>query len=528
MAEKTNSTTHAILLRKFQGYLDKAAGLSEPNSHPSPLPPSLRVCVVGGGMAGLYSALLLQKHFPGVQVKIFEAGNQVGGYMQTHKFSEEPYQYFDCGAMRFPDNEISKPMFDLIKHLNKELPTDPINLFEFKLRSPGNRVFFNNSKQKDGRIMSADYSADYFSELGFPEEALSDGESTILLNEAMRGLEEAFEKNFDDALTKYGKMSFYNYFRRDLGWNFEKISYVETMQMYTGTFYFGLPSFFFNSRFFSMCRTLRGIEGGVSKLPKMCAVAVEKKNGRIHLNAKVTAINQSNDTVRIGYSQTDSTDTLYQDFDVVILAIPTPYIRLIPDRPCFGAEVEQGLRSFSFMPVCKFGIRFHSRFWERTDLIHPPSFGGMSRTDLLIRFVIYPSYGIGDSGKGVLVVYNWNGDSMQWQLLSKEEKIKTALDNLQQLYPEVNIAKEYAGGEPGDEGYLDEAFEVDWWGFPYPWAGQFLNNYPYLARPQGNIYFAGGHLSSIQGWAVSALESARRAVRQLARKYGIEDIDYIQ
>ena len=516
--------TPTPLLKQFQDYLDKAAGLSEPNSHPSPLPPSLRVGVVGGGMTGLYSALFLQKHFPGVQVKIFEAGNQVGGYMQTHKFSEEPYQYFDCGPMRFPDTEMYKPMFDLINYLNKELPADLIELIEYKYQSSGNRVLVNNTKQQDGRVMSVEYAVKHYTELGFQE---ADGEASTKLAEAFVPIAEAFENNFQEALTKYGKMSIYEYFYHELGWSFEKISYVETMSATTNVFYYDVLMLFLNDRVFGLRPAWKSIKG-LAMLPRRCAEAVQSNGGEIQLNAKVDSIRHLDKAVRIGCSQPRSVDLTYEEFDAVIMAIPCPHIRSILDRPYFGARSEQALRASSFCMVSKFGIRFHSRFWERTDLTHPPSFGGMSRTDLPIRFVVYPSYGIGDTGKGVLVVYNWTGDASQWQLRSKEEKLKTALDNLQLLYPEVNIAKEYAGGEPGDHGYLDEAFEVDWWGFPYFLPGQFLNYYPDLARPHGDVYFAGAYLGSTLSWSVCALESARRAVRQLASKYGMKDIDYLQ
>ena len=124
-------------------------------------------------------------------------------------------------------------------------------------------------------------------------------------------------------------------------------------------------------------------------------------------------------------------------------------------------------------------------------------------------------------------MYCWSNDSEQWRLLSKAEKVKLALRDLQLLYPEVDIAKEYAGGKPTDEGYLEEAFSVDWWDMVCYNPGQFLSLFPAMSRPQGDVYFAGGHLSSSLGWIQSALESARRTVQQLALKYGIRNIDYI-
>ena len=79
---------------------------------------------------------------------------------------------------------------------------------------------------------------------------------------------------------------------------------------------------------------------------------------------------------------------------------------------------------------------------------------------------------------------NWNSDSMQWRLLSKEDKIKTALHDLQLLYPEVDISKEYAGGEPGSEHFLNEAFGVDWWGSMYYLPGRLQEFFPAMVKPE--------------------------------------------
>ena len=146
--------------------------------------------------------------------------------------------------------------------------------------------------------------------------------------------------------------------------------------------------------------------------------------------------------------------------------------------------------------------------------------------------VVYPSYGVGSTGKGVLQTYCWGGgggggDSNSWCLLSKAEKVKLALRNLQLLYPEVDIAKEYAGGRPTDEGYLEEAFSADWWNMFCYDAGQFWSSFPVMAKPQGDTYFAGAHISSSFWWLQSALESSRRTVQQLGLKYGITYVNYI-
>ena len=69
----------------------------------------------------------------------------------------------------------------------------------------------------------------------------------------------------------------------------------------------------------------------------------------------------------------------------------------------------------------------------------PPSFGGMSLTDLPIRWILAISkLWNGCGGKGVLGMYLSIGDARQWHMMSKEDKIKRALHDLQLLYPELN------------------------------------------------------------------------------------------
>ena len=92
---------------------------------------------------------------------------------------------------------------------------------------------------------------------------------------------------------------------------------------------------------------------------------------------------------------------------------------------------------------------------------------------------------------------------------------------------QLNVAQEYAGNDPTDEEYLTQAFGVDWEGLTFYNPGQFEEFFPALAKPHGNIYFAGGHLASTLSWMMSALESAQRAVRLLAVRYGIDKINFI-
>jgi hypothetical protein len=64
--------------------------------------PPLRTCIVGAGVSGIYTAMLLDHlAIPGLEYKILETSNRVGGRIYIHYFSKDKHQYFDVGAMRY-------------------------------------------------------------------------------------------------------------------------------------------------------------------------------------------------------------------------------------------------------------------------------------------------------------------------------------------------------------------------------------------------------------------------------------------
>ena len=551
-----SSSAITLLSIRFSQHLDSLSGLCYDNSNEkagskddvsrNKIPPhlasekSLHIGIVGGGMAGLYSALLLQKYIPGVKVKVLEANNRVGGNVYTYKYSSEPYQYFEAGAMRLPYIDSHMPVFNLIDYLNEEIPNNAIELIEFFNTCPtGNRLFFNGTKQKDGRVMSIEYAMKHCSELGFPIEANITNADDVdaLLKAALLPVVKALENDFEAALKKYGHMSLHSYLSTEAGWNIHKINYIEEMSGPTNVYQAGLVDILFYMLVFDEVSSWKTIAGGMSKLPELCAKVIEMKGGEIVLNASVESIVYAEDKnlVRVGCVdpyQPRSKDLLYETFDSVIMTLPPPYIRLMPERPRWGADLEYALHTAHFMPASKMSLRFNTRFWERSDLQHPPSHGGRSITDLSSCCVIYPDYGVGDSGKGILHVYNILQDAKMISLKSNIERIQLALSDLQLLYPEVSIAEEYAGGtDPNDKKFLEEAFVnyLPVGGMIFN-PGQFLSLFPSLAKPQGKIYFAGCHLSSYRVWIVGALESAKRAVQQLVLKESASQliIDYLK
>ena len=262
----------------------------------------------------------------------------------------------------------------------------------------------------------------------------------------------------------------------------------------------------------------------MSRLPEAMAKYFGEEN--IILQAVVNKVKElENGRVQIGYSDKDS--KLHdEDFDAVILALPPSAVRMIPEKPVWPVDLEHGLRSIHFQPLYKLGLRFKSRFWEREDL--RPSLGGISITDLPSRWVVHPSYGIGDKGMGVLVTYCCMTDTNHWLPKSKREKVKLALQDLDALYPEVKIFEEYAGWKPDSDNsssdpsehpaFLDESFIAQWGMEPWSvgdasfYPGQFSSLWSIMNKSRGNVYFTGEHLSTLHGWIAGAIDSALQTV----------------
>jgi Flavin containing amine oxidoreductase len=117
-----------------------------------PLPttkPRLRlmspVGIIGAGVAGLKAAMLLSQ--AGIPFEIIEASNRVGGRLFTYQFSDQPYDYFDVGAMRYPDIPPMQSTFDLFKELGW-VPGGPGRLIPYYLSSSNTVQEFNDIRMQ--------------------------------------------------------------------------------------------------------------------------------------------------------------------------------------------------------------------------------------------------------------------------------------------------------------------------------------------------------------------------------------------
>ena len=193
----------------------------------------MHVGIIGGGISGLYSALLLLRE--GHWVTIFEAANRLGGRIYTHHFEprapdEDPF--FEAGAMRIPRSSLHAIVFSLVRYLNtRNMREDQVNFVPYILEHSNNLAFVQGKVREMGdRGMSA--------QLGLPAEY--HGKSAQqLLSEVVKPwldlLHTDFEGGFEELL-HHDDMSFRTYLRYIVKWPHEVIDFVELMTSQTNQY----------------------------------------------------------------------------------------------------------------------------------------------------------------------------------------------------------------------------------------------------------------------------------------------------
>ncbi len=477
---------------------------------------SLSIGIVGGGVAGLYAALLLQR--AGYRVHVFEGTDRLGGRVHTHYFNDEENQYFEAGAMRIPNSSHHSIVFDLIKYLQcSKLPSDmQIDLIPYNLTSPGNFVYINRSTAKFLDASSTTPRSVNWSLPGGAKAKFQDRSAKELMLEAVGPLLQKLDANFNDGFKeicrKFDHYSFRFYLTSILGWPTEVVDFLETVISQTNQFALSVTEIIMEFIDFST-KEWSTIAHGMNRLPLAMAHLIGYKN--ITLNARVNGVRNKDDG-RVSISISGCDTTIDVTFDKVIMAIPPPALRMITNRPAWSEKKELAIRSMHFESLYKMGLRFKTRFWER---VGPASCrGGQSTTDLPIRWIVYPSNGIGDDGPGVLLVYSWMTDADVWVPLTPEERRDLAL---------ANLAEVYNGKIDTKDGSVINVYDLILATSDAAWSarnctgdakflpGQFSSRFEAARQPEGNIYFAGEHLSRHHTWIAGALESSWETVSNI-------------
>lgn len=249
--------------------------------------------------------------------------------------------------------------------------------------------------------------------------------------------------------------------------------------------------------------TLMQPVGGMDAIPK----ALEKKlAGKILFNAPVKELRKTETGVRVVYEKDGKPVEAVAEFCVCTL--PLPVLKKLNSD--LSGTMKRATDFIPYINTGKIGLQFKRRFWEEDDYIY----GGISRTNLDINQIWYPSFGF-QGKKGVLIgYYNFYSRAEAVGAMSIAEREKLALAQGTKIHPQY----------PAE---FDNSFSLAWQRIPYSEGGWATYDdatrrkyYPALLEPDGNIYFAGEHTTYLTAWMAGAFTSARRTVEALHARVG--------
>lgn len=247
--------------------------------------------------------------------------------------------------------------------------------------------------------------------------------------------------------------------------------------------------------------TLMQPVGGMDAIPK----ALEKQlAGKIVFNAPVLQLRKTGTGVTVIYQKDGKPVELTADYCVCTL--PLPVLKNL-DADISGT-VKRAADFVPYIKTGKIGLQFKRRFWEEDDGIY----GGISRTDLDINQVWYPSFGFMGK-KGVLIgYYNFYSRAEAVGAMTIADRQKLALEQGQKIHPQYAID-------------FESAFSLAWHRIQYSEGGWATYDdatrrkyYPALLEPDGPIHFAGEHTTYLTAWMAGAFTSARRTVEAIHRR----------
>ncbi|WP_026260532.1 flavin monoamine oxidase family protein [Spirosoma luteum] len=249
--------------------------------------------------------------------------------------------------------------------------------------------------------------------------------------------------------------------------------------------------------------TLMQPVGGMDAIPK----ALEKKlTNKIIFNAPVTELRKTENGVRVVYQQAGKPVELTGEFCVCTL--PLPMLKNIESD--LSGTVKRAADFVPYIKTGKIGLQFKRRFWEEDDWIY----GGISRTNMDINQIWYPSFGF-QGKKGVLIgYYNFYSRAEAVGSLPIADREKLALTQGAKIHAQY----------PAE---FENSFSLAWHRVPYTGGGWATYDdstrkkyYPALLEADDNIYFAGEHTTYLTAWMAGAFTSAHRAIEAIHARVG--------
>ncbi len=235
--------------------------------------------------------------------------------------------------------------------------------------------------------------------------------------------------------------------------------------------------------------------GGMDRI----AQAFEARVGAdIVYQAEVTEIRKTAEGTRVGYRDNVGANQSIEA-DYCVCTIPATVLRTIPND--FSPNVSTAIAAFNYTSSTKIGFQSR-RFWEEDNNIY----GGISWTNQNITQLWYPSAGFGRSQGIVVGSYIFGGAA------GNDFTNQTVQQRISSTIAQANAVHANFGSE------VSRGISVAWNKVPFQLGGWGVSDPGVLLTPDDAIFFAGEHLSILQGWQEGAILSAYHAIEGIVAR----------
>jgi len=435
-------------------------------------PQQLPVGILGGGPGGLYTALILDDL--GIPYRILEAQDDVGGRLFTYKFRNDtgaPYNYYDVGAMRFPQITSMQRVFHLFQYppLNTRGIALAAKVKPYYFTCDNALLSYNDITVKQGDAQGQTFQASsVLQNVRYRERYIAIGTKDIVddvINPFVVRLLKDLETGSDD------------------GWKYLQGYDMHSTRSYMSTVYKpskklldrGMPNQYLPTDIVNWCETFDKstgwydrslaetvleaiafgynpvpnppetkwfcIDGGANQIAQCMATYIRsRQKDAITLRSRVTSIglDVNGQSMRVTTEDPIHVEDSY-NFSHVISTIPLPVLRTLDLSGAYLTPMQaNALRQLDYGPSIKIGLQFKTAWWttgidktgKQLNII-----GGQTYTDRILRTVVYPSFGDVKQGNTTTLIasYCWTEDSERLSALIENDKERLIKMTLQQL-----------------------------------------------------------------------------------------------
>ncbi|KAH9879508.1 hypothetical protein IAQ61_001326 [Plenodomus lingam] len=498
---------------------------------------SKKIAIVGGGMSGLMTSLLLDS--VGVHNwHMIESSHRIGGRIRTKYLAgstPDQYQYQEMGPMRFPvstnyagtnetlDIQDHKMVFQLADELNRMNGNDSslsINFIPWIQASDNVPANSNGFRLENGRIPSAAMIRANRTANTLPA---AEGPDVVAQIQAEAALEEFI--GIDPGVLQNVSLNIYQAHREAVKkglFNWSEAAYLryalnqstDVVDFMKGTG--NSPMWQYNT-VYSGATTWRTIDKGLETLPQAFLPHVQS---RLTLGRKITGLDYDSDGEKVTVEwRRDPFDleTQSEQYDYAVVSAPFSKVRLW-NLPRYSSLLSRAISNMNYQQSCKVALHYKTRFWEK---LSPPILGGCGSVDIPgVGSVCYPSYKINSTGPGVILGSYLSGSiARSLGALSTADHIALVQRAMVEVHGEV--ANEQFTGAFDRQCWETDEHSAGAWAAPL--VGQQDLYLPAYYKTEMKTIFIGEHTSYTHAWIFSALDSAVRGTSQLLLDMGLVD-----